>query len=167
MPTILARRKLREASDALVEMRERDGDMRLDRTEEFNFHLNAFLTATRSVRDALGKENAKAYRRIEPDWRKALDPSRRAFVEAMEDFRDGTVHEGEFHAVQEIVQVDVRLAHSRGRKGGAPMPPYGYAEGATVGVARYLLTVNGEVRPAVDCCQEYWEAMESLVRKFE
>lgn len=167
MPADFARRKLREAAFFLAEMRRRDGSPRLDMEEEFGYFLSGFLSAARSVSFVLRKENPARYEGARDLWLTALDPAMRAFVDVMRDQRNAALKEGTIAAQQEVEQVSPLKAYGKHPISVPIILPWAFAEGATIGVTKYVLDVDSIHRPAVEACQDYLAVLELLVSRFE
>jgi len=171
MATDVARKKLREAAFFLGEMRKREGSSRLDREEEFGYCLSAFLSAARSISFVLKKENSLTYDAQRDSWLWSLEGSTRLIVDFMRDQRNAALKEGTDAAGQNVEHVPAAMAIEPHSRSPIPVPviisPWSFAEGATIGVARYVLTLGGVERPAVEACRDYLAALELLVTRFE
>lgn len=169
MATEVAKKKLREAAFFLAEMSKREGSPRLDREEEFGYCLSAFLSAARSVSFVLRKENPLAFEAIRDEWLRSMDDTTRMMTDFMRDQRNAALKEGTVAADQEVEQVPTLRVIARSSPSHPPViwQPWVFAEGATTGVARYFLDLNGTERPAVEACRDYVAALELLVARFE
>lgn len=169
MATELAQKKLREAAFFLTEMRKREGSSRLDTEEEFGYFLSAFLSAARSVSFVLRKENPLTYEARRDEWLRSVESSRRVMVDFMRDQRNAALKEGTDAAEQDVDYVPIFRASGPSYR--SPLPviiqPWAFAEGATIGVARYVLNLGGAERPAVEACRDYLAALELLIARFE
>lgn len=169
MATDLTRRKLREASFFLGEMSKREGSSRLDTEEEFGYYLSAFLSAARSVSFVLRKENPLTYEAHWDEWLANAPPATRAIMDFMRDQRNAAVHEGTVAAQQSLEHVHPFQAGEW--RSGSPSPvivmPWAFADGATVGVARYVLHIDDDQRPAVEACRDYLAGLRLLVDSFQ
>ena len=170
MPTDLARKKLREASFFLAEMAEREGSSRLDKEEEFGYCLSAFLSAARSVSFVLRKENPLTYEAHSQAWLLSLERDTRVMVDFMRDQRNAAVKEGTVASTQNVEHVPASIAdrsRSRSRLSGVVViGPWAFDEGAMIGIAKYVLNLEGVERPALKACRDYLAALELLVARF-
>jgi hypothetical protein len=170
MPTDLARQKYREASFFLGEMAKREGSPRLDQEEEFGYFLSAFLSAARSVSFVLRKENPLTYEAQSQEWLRSLTPSTRVMVDFMRDQRNAALKEGLVASERNTEHVPASVADRSSSRSHYSttviVQPYFFAEGATIAVARYTLSLEGRDRPAVETCRDYLAALELLVSRF-
>jgi len=171
MANELTRRKLREAAFFLGEMQKREGSSRLDKEEEFGYCLSAFLSAARSVSFVLRKENVLTYEGERDSWLRSLEGSTRVIVNFMRDQRNAALKEGSVASGQNVEHVPVSMADKSLSRSRFPasviIGPWGFADGATIGVARYVLLLDGVERPAVEACRDYLAALERLVARFD
>ena len=152
-------RKLREATFFLSHMKAREGDSRLDRHEEFGFFLSAFLNAAYSVQEVLRKKYQSGWQREAQSWRAGLETDLRTLVAALQEERRITVHRGHNATAPGSVQVPA-LHHYASRS-----PPWAYDECASVEVTNYSLELEGRLVPAIDVCEQYIAALQTLASR--
>ena len=169
MATDLTRRKLREASFFLGEMSAREGSSRLDTEEEFGYYLSAFLSAARSVTFVLKKENRSTYEAAWDEWLTNAPLTTRTIMDFMRDERNAAVKEGTVAAQQSVEHVHLFQAREwrSGSSSAVTVMPWAFDGGATVGVARYVLHIDDNERPAVEACRDYLAALKLFVDSFE
>jgi len=169
MPSLLAQKKVREARFFLGELRKRDEISRLDLEEEFGFQVSAFLSASSSVQSVLSVENPGTFKPHRNAWLASMDDDLRLIVNFMFDRRRLTVHQGKGSARQLVEHVHVlKEKVKEGRAHGARViQPWAYDNGATIGIATYVLAIDGHQLPAVATCDRYLAALEDLIARCE
>jgi hypothetical protein len=152
-------KKLRETQFFMSKLMQEAGSENLDR-EDFSFYLSAFLTAGRSVRDVLKKENSASYTWCR-NWEKALSPGEQRLLRFMQKQRNMEVHELGAKTQDDVSMVPLAHSHTH-----SPLLGVFLDEGSWIGQKVYYVTFNGKKEKAVDVCTRYLDLLVRLVNGF-
>jgi hypothetical protein len=159
-------KKLREAQfflDRMVEQEKRSsGDQ-----EHFDFYLNAFLNAARTVDYRLRHEQEATYSDWRKKWDAVLTPTQDALVNYLVKDRNVEVHaRGSNRKIgQEATQLRGASYSDQSELHEYSAPPD--AGPATIIRLAHFFDIGGTERKAVDACKEYLDLLNMMVKKFE
>jgi hypothetical protein len=167
------KKKLLEADFFFLKLKREEVSLLRADSEARDFYLSAFLTAGRSVGDAIVAEGGESYKTWFASRRAQLSPDEAGLLAFTNEQRVKTVHvrgADVTHATREISLREVQLEISRrggiyevygGGVPGAPIPPM------DVQVTNLMFDYQGRLEPVVSIGERWLRLMQGLVEEYE
>ncbi len=161
---LLVRKKLREARFFLGKMTDREQKAFGDH-EEFDFYLSAFLSAGRTVDYRLRHEQRDLYRVFRDEWDKSLSHNEQQLMKFLVDDRNFEVHESGSTRGEKKSRIPVHGTYQDKSGTVTAFAPVGTPPSEIIKPI-YFFAASGSQASVLDCCREYIDLLERLVREY-
>ena len=160
-------KKLREAEFFLTRMKDIERGTRLDK-EDFDFYLNAFLAALRSVTFVWQHEDNASYTARFDAWEQELTQPQKDLLEFMNDQRVIVIHQDGSPTLERTIE-HVSIFSTADTASARNTPPVGwfttmgFDEYATIGVRRHYFRLQEHNVSVTEICTEALALLKKLV----